>query len=79
MKKPNLILNVDGYVAAMLLDMFVDIGMSSTEIKHAIDAWLFNWFFVLARTIGFIWHYLDQQRLDEWLHRTPREDILYTD
>jgi ATP-citrate lyase alpha-subunit len=79
MKKPNLILNVDGYLAAMLLDMFVDIGLSSTEIKHAIDAWLFNWFFVLARTIGFIGHYLDQQRLDEWLHRTPREDILYTD
>lgn len=78
MKKPNLILNVDGYIAAMLLDMFVDIGMSSTEINHAIDAWLFNGFFVLARTIWFIGHYLDQQRLDEWLYRTPREDILYS-
>jgi ATP-citrate lyase alpha-subunit len=79
MKKPNLILNVDGQVAAMLLDVFVDIGLSPTEIKQTIDAGLFNGLFVLARTIGFIGHYLDQQRLDEGLYRTPWEDIWYTE
>ncbi len=77
MKKPNLILNVDGHVAAMLLDIFVDIGLSQTEIKQNIDAGLCNGLFVLARTIGFIGHYLDQKRLDEGLYRTPREDIWY--
>lgn len=77
MKKPNLILNVDGHVAALLLDIFVDIGLSATEIKQTIDAGVFNGLFVLARTIGFIGHYLDQQRLDEGLYRTPWEDIWY--
>lgn len=77
MKKPNLILNVDGHVAALLLDIFVDVGLSPQEIKQNIDAGLFNWLFVLARTIWFIGHYLDQQRLDEGLYRTPREDIWY--
>jgi succinyl-CoA synthetase alpha subunit len=79
MKKPNLILNVDGHVAAMLLDIFVDIGLSSEEINQNINAGLFNGLFVLARTIGFIGHYLDQQRLDEGLYRTSREDIWYRD
>lgn len=79
MKKPNLILNVDGHVAAMLLDVFVDIGLSPDAIKQNIDSGLFNGLFVLARTIGFIGHYLDQQRLDEGLYRTPREDIWYAE
>ena len=38
MKKPNLILNVDGHVAALLLDVFVDIGLSPDEMKQNIDA-----------------------------------------
>jgi citrate synthase len=40
---------------------------------------LFNGIFVLSRSIGFIGHYLDQQRLQEWLHRTSWEDILYVE
>lgn len=77
MKKANLILNVDGHVAAIVLDIFVAIGMTHDEIQRTIDAWLFNGLFVLARTIGFIGHYLDQTRLDEGLYRTPWEDVLY--
>jgi ATP-citrate lyase alpha-subunit len=76
-KKPTLILNVDGHVAALLLDMFVDIGMSDDEIEQMIEAGICNALFVLARSIGFIGHYLDQQRLNEGLHRTPWEDIMY--
>lgn len=71
MKKPNLILNVDGHVAALLLDIFVDIGLSEEERAQYVRAGLFNGLFVLARTVGFIGHYLDQQRLDEGLYRTP--------
>jgi len=64
-KKPNLILNVDGAIAALLLDMLYVLQLSQKEIQQYIDAGLFNGFFVLARSIGFIGHYLDQQRLNE--------------
>lgn len=76
-KKPNLILNVDGHIAALLLDMMVGIGMDQSDIQQYLDAGIANAFFVLARSIGFIGHYLDQQRLDEGLFRTPWDDILY--
>jgi citrate synthase len=64
-KKSNLILNVDGAIAALLLDIMIDCHMSSSEISHAISHGLFNGFFVLARSIGLIGHYLDQKRLGE--------------
>ncbi len=76
-KKPNLILNVDGHIAASLLDIFVSIGMTDGEIRSYIDAGIFNAFFILARSIGFIWHALDQKRLGESLYRTPWEEISY--
>ena len=37
-KKSNLILNVDGYIAAMLLDIFDDLEMGYTEKKLYIDS-----------------------------------------
>jgi ATP-citrate lyase alpha-subunit len=64
-KKPSLILNVDGHIAAMMLDILVDIGLPNNEIEQYITAGLFNGIFVLSRSIGFIGHYLDQQRLQE--------------
>jgi len=76
-KKANLILNVDGMIAAMLLDIMSDIGMSYDEIQEYIDAGIFNGLFILARTTGFIWHIIDQKRLWEWLYRTPWDDIMY--
>ncbi len=78
-KKPNLILNVDGHIAALLLDMLADLWYTSEMMKQEVENDLFNAFFVLSRSIWFIWHYLDQQRLNEGLYRTPREDVLYTD
>lgn len=76
-KKANLILNVDGYIAAMLLDIFDDIGMNYDEKHMYVEAGIFNGLFLLARTIGFIGHAIDQKRLGEWLHRTSWDDILY--
>jgi len=62
-KKDNLILNVDGAMGAVLTDM----GFPPETL---------NGFFVLARTIGFTGHWLDQQRqgsrlvrLFKWLVR----------
>jgi succinyl-CoA synthetase alpha subunit len=76
-KKSNLILNVDGHVAASLLDIFTSIGMSQAEIETYIDAGIFNAFFILSRSIWFIGHALDQKRLGEPLYRTAWEDIHY--
>lgn len=76
-KRCNLILNVDGMIAVMLLDLFDDLWMSRDEIRDYIDAGIFNAFFILARTVWFIWHIIDQKRLKEPLYRTPWDDILY--
>lgn len=77
-KKLNLILNVDGHIAAILLDIFESIGMNEDEIRSYIDHWLFNAFFIFARSIGLIGHALDQKNIGEWLHRTDWKDIFYT-
>lgn len=75
-KKPNLILNVDGALAAILLDLLVyEEKLESDEIKTLIDAEFFNAIFVLSRSIGFIGHYLDQKRLGEPLFRLPDDQV----
>ncbi len=55
-KKDNLILNVDGTMAAVL----VDLGFPVDSL---------NGFFFLARTIGLIGHWVDQKRQDSRLIR----------
>ncbi len=76
-KKENLILNVDGTIGVLLVDMFRALGYSDEQIEELINAGAFNAFFVLGRTIGFIGHYLDEKRLDMPLYRHPTDDILY--
>jgi citrate synthase len=76
-KKPNLILNVDGALAAILLDLLVhEEKLESDEIKTLIEAEFFNAIFVLSRSVGFIGHYLDQKRLGESLFRLPDDQVL---
>ncbi len=55
-KKDNLILNVDGTMAAVLVDL-----------KFPVDS--LNGFFILARTIGLIGHWVDQKRQESRLVR----------
>ena len=75
-KKGNLILNIDGAIAAVLLDYLSEKeGYSDDELKELIDAEFFNALFVLSRSVGFIAHYLDQKRLDEGLLRLSEEDV----
>lgn len=76
-KKPNLILNVDGMTAALLLDILKNINMTDDEIEMYLDAGIFNGLFIIARSIGFIGHIIDQKRLNEPLYRTSWDDILY--
>lgn len=69
-KKGNLILNVDGAVGAVLLDLLAsEESYSKEELYKLTQAEFFNAFFVIPRTVGFLSHYLDQKRLDEGLFR----------
>lgn len=79
-KKGNLILNVDGHIAALMLDVLAEKeGYAPTELDQLIRADFFNALFVIPRTIGFVSHYLDQKRLDEGLFRLPDDDVLLVD
>ena len=76
-KKPNLILNVDGTLAAIMLDLLLgEEKLSKDEAQTLIDAEFFNGLFVLSRSVGFIAHYLDQKRLGEPLFRLPDKEVL---
>lgn len=75
-KKGNLILNVDGAIAAVLLDYLCEKeGYSDEELKDLIRQEFFNALFVLSRSVGFIAHFLDQKRLDEGLLRLSEDDV----
>lgn len=76
-KKGNLILNVDGHIAALMLDVLAEKeGYTPADLDQLIRADFFNALFVIPRTIGFVSHYLDQKRLDEGLFRLPDDDVL---
>jgi len=75
-KKGNLILNVDGAIAAALLDLLSEKeGFSTEELRKLVDTEFFNALFIASRSIGFLAHALDQKRLDEGLLRLSDEDV----
>jgi len=76
-KKNNLILNVDGCIGVLLVDLLHELDFSDKEIDEMIKAGLFNALFVLGRSIGLMGHYFDQKRLAQPLYRHPLDDILY--
>jgi ATP citrate (pro-S)-lyase len=77
-KKANLILNVDGCIACCFVDMLRSSGaFQYEEIDELVDHGCLNGLFVLARSAGFIGHYLDQKRLKQPLYRHPWDDITY--
>ncbi len=77
MKKNTLILNVDGAIGVLFVDMLKNLDYTDDEIKEMIDMGFFNAFFIIGRTIGFMGHYFDQKRLKTPLYRHPWDDILY--
>jgi ATP-citrate lyase alpha-subunit len=76
-KKDNLILNVDGAVGVLMVDMWHGLDYNEEEIDRFIDSGTLNAFFVLGRSIGFIGHILDEKRLNMPMYRHPFNDILY--
>lgn len=77
-KKANLILNVDGVIAAILLDLLeTELGYEPEQLRELVDIEFFNALFVLSRSVGFTAHYLDQRRHDEGLFRLTIDDIRY--
>lgn len=77
-KAENLILNVDGCLAALFLDVLAaSNSFTEGEIKEIVEVGYMNGLFALARSIGLIGHVLDQKRLKEPLYRHPTDDVLY--
>jgi ATP citrate (pro-S)-lyase len=79
-KKGNLILNVDGAIGAGLLDVLHEKeGYSLDELGELISVEFFNSLFVLSRSVGFMAHYFDQQRIDEGLFRLKEDQVTRLD
>ncbi len=73
-KQGTLILNVDGAMAALLLDILAEYeGYSEAELQGLADMEFFNALFVIPRTVGFIGHFMEQKKNDEGLFRLPDE------
>jgi len=77
-KKGNLILNVDGCIGILFLDLMGSCGaFTQSEIDEVVKLGYLNGLFALGRSIGLIGHILDQKRLGARLYRHPAEDIAY--
>lgn len=77
-KKGNLILNVDGTIAALMLDLLEsELKYSREQLEELVDIEFFNAIFILGRSAGLIAHYLDQRRHDEGLLRLSEDEITY--
>lgn len=75
-KKGNLILNVDGAIAAGLLDILHEKeGYSLEELDKLVKIEFFNSLFVLSRSVGFMSHYFDQKRIDEGIFRLADDQV----
>lgn len=73
-KNGNLILNVDGVIAALFLDVLKECEKYSHEkLMQLIDAEFFNALFIIPRSVGFISHFIEQKLHDEGLFRLPEE------
>ncbi|KAG6726289.1 hypothetical protein I3842_02G073900 [Carya illinoinensis] len=78
-KANNLVMNVDGAIGSLFLDLLAGCGMfTKQEIDEILEIGYLNGIFVLARSIGLIGHTFDQKRLKQPLYRHPAEDVLYT-
>ncbi len=73
-KNGKLILNVDGAIAALMLDILAEKDkMSDRELRQLADMEFFNALFIIPRTVGFVGHIMEQKKNDEGLFRLPSE------
>ncbi len=79
-KANNLILNVDGCIGILFVDMMTSSDVfSEEEIGQVLKLGGLNGLFVLARSMGMIGHVLDQKRMEQPLYRHPYDDVLFLD
>ncbi|MHC1631260.1 MAG: citrate/2-methylcitrate synthase [Methanotrichaceae archaeon] len=77
-KKGNLILNVDGCIGVLFLDLMSSCDVFTEEdIDAVVKYGYLNGLFALGRSIGIIGHILDQKRQSSRLYRHPQDDIAY--
>jgi len=77
-KKGNLILNVDGCIGILFLDLMNSCdGFTEKDVESVVELGYLNGLFALGRSIGLIGHILDQKRLQSRLYRHPQDDIAY--
>jgi len=77
-KKGNLILNVDGCIGILFIDLMSSCKVFTQEdINDVIKYGYLNGLFALGRCVGIIGHILDQKRLNSRLYRHPQDDIAY--
>ena len=71
------IFNIGGISGALWLDLLKSLGYTDEEVKELVEDGILTSINVLARTIGYIGHHLEQNRLKENLYRVPYDDVLY--
>ena len=77
-KAANLLLNVDGCIGALFLDLMSSCpSFNEEEIAEIVEIGYLNGLFILARTIGLVGHALDQMRLKQGLYRHDWDDVNY--
>jgi ATP-citrate lyase alpha-subunit len=76
-KKENLILNVDGTIGILMVDMWRALGYEEDEINEFIASRTLNAIFIVGRSIGLIGHVRDAKRLAMPMYRHPMDDVLY--
>lgn len=78
-KKNNLILNVDGCIGILFVDLMNSCdSFTKEEAKEMIELGCLNAFFMIGRAIGMVGHYFDQKRQKAGLYRVPYDDVLFT-
>jgi len=78
-KANNLLLNVDGCIGSLFLDLMDSCAsFTKEEMQEIVEIGYLNGLFVLGRTVGLIGHALDQKRLNQPLYRHPWDDVMCT-
>jgi len=79
-KASNLVLNIDGCIGALFVDMLSGCGQfNDGEVMEMLKLGALNGVFILSRSIGLIGHALDQRRMKQPLYRHPTDDVLYAE
>lgn len=76
-KNHKLILNIDGVIGAITLDVLAASGFSTKELQNVVEHQVIDALFVLSRSIGLIGHHLDQKRINSPLYRHDSRDVFY--